>query len=69
MTETGKELIEKGEWAECRICLDAFRRQRKTLRYCNNCKNGFCEGEHGSFSYKVGVCVICGATKNYAPQN
>ena len=65
MAETGKDLIDNHKWAECRICLDAFRRQRLTKRYCAKCENGFCEGEHGSFSHRVGVCVICGTTKSY----
>ena len=28
-------------------------------------KNGFCEGEHGSFAYGFGTCVICGVRKDY----
>ena len=26
---------------------------------------GFCEGEHGSFAYGFGTCVICGVRKDY----
>lgn len=60
---TGKELIEAGEWAECWICRDAFRRKRETKRYCASCERGFCEGEHGNFARGRGTCVICGRSK------
>ncbi len=57
---TDKEIISKGEWADCYICKNVFLRLRKTKRYCNTCKTAFCEGEHGSFSGgTVGVCVLC----------
>jgi hypothetical protein len=62
---TGKDVISAGGWAECRICYDAFRRQRLTARYCKHCENGFCEGEHGNFSYQHGTCVSCGTRKDY----
>lgn len=61
----GKELIEEeGEWAECYICREAFRRKRETKRYCAECKEGFCEGEHGNFAQGRGMCVICGRKKD-----
>ncbi len=64
MTErTAKELIEQGEWADCWICYEVFRRRRQTLRYCHNCERGFCEGEHGNFSRGVGTCIVCGVRK------
>jgi hypothetical protein len=63
--KTGKERIDDGEWALCRICEDAFRRKRETARYCAKCQNGFCEGEHGTFSRGFGTCVICGMRKDY----
>ena len=63
MEKTAKQLIENGEWADCYICSDAFRRRRQTKRYCHTCEQGFCEGEHGNFAYGVGKCVICGAHK------
>ena len=47
----------------CRLCENAFRRLRLTLRYCYDCKRGFCEGEHGNFAPRapgVGRCVQCG---------
>jgi hypothetical protein len=61
--KSAKQLIEEGEWADCWICLEVFRRRRQTLRYCHNCERGFCEGEHGNFSRGVGTCVICGVRK------
>lgn len=61
---TGKDLIDRGEWAECWICRDVFRRRRETKRYCASCKRGFCEGEHGNFSRNRGTCVICGRSKD-----
>ena len=61
-TDRGK--IEAGKWADCWICCEVFRRRRETMRYCNKCSRGFCEGEHGNFSRGVGTCVICGARKS-----
>jgi hypothetical protein len=64
--KTAKDVImTSSEWAFCRLCYDGFRRLRQTLRYCAHCENGFCEGEHGNFAFGHGVCVICGAKKNY----
>ncbi len=60
---TAKDLIEKGEWADCWICREVFRRRRQTLRYCHKCERGFCEGEHGNFSRGVGMCIVCGVRK------
>ena len=61
---TDREKIEAGKWADCWICSEVFRRRRETMRYCNKCSRGFCEGEHGNFSRGVGTCVICGARKS-----
>lgn len=58
-------ILNNDEWVPCRICEATFRRQRLTLRYCSKCLNGFCEGEHGSFAYQHGMCVICGCHKDY----
>ena len=58
---TAKELIAEGEWAECWICEEVFRRRRQTRRYCYDCERGFCEGEHGTLAWKKGTCIICGA--------
>jgi hypothetical protein len=55
--------IDSGFWVPCRICEGAFRRLRLTLRYCNTCKRGVCEGEHFNFAAqggKVGRCTSCG---------
>jgi hypothetical protein len=63
---TGQQTIaEDNAWAFCRICHDAFRRIRETLRYCDKCKNAFCEGEHGTFAYGHGTCVACGVPADY----
>lgn len=62
---TGREIIEGGGWATCRLCFDAFRRETRTFRYCIKCGNGFCEGQHGNFAYGHGKCVICGVHRNY----
>ncbi len=61
--KTDKERIENNEWVNCWICETAFRRKRETLRYCNVCERGFCEGEHGNFAYGKGTCVIHGVHK------
>jgi hypothetical protein len=60
---TAKSRIERGEWADCWICLEVFRRRRQTMRYCNSCERGFCEGEHGTFARNIGQCIICGRRK------
>ena len=58
--ENAKGLIEAGEWAECWICRDVFKRQTKTKRYCKHCEKGFCEGNHGTFEgHGIGVCLGC----------
>ena len=49
----------------CMLCKSAFGRIRLTNRYCQKCGNAFCEGEHGNFSQRRGLCVICGAPKSY----
>ena len=64
---SAKELIAAGEWADCWICEEVFRRRRQTKRYCNNCERGFCEGEHGNFSHNVGKCIACGLRKADRP--
>jgi hypothetical protein len=52
--------IGDGLWVPCRICEEVFLRVRLTARYCNTCKRGFCEGEHGNFAGRgVAVCVQC----------
>jgi hypothetical protein len=57
-----KEKIETGSWVNCWICESVFRRRRETKRYCANCKQGCCEGEHGTFAQRpVFKCIICGA--------
>ena len=63
--KSAKDLIAEGKYVPCKICLDVFRRVRPTLRYCAVCGHAFCEGEHGSFAYNRGVCIICGAHKDY----
>ena len=60
---TGEQKIKAGGWVPCWICEEVFRRKRETARFCNKCKRGFCEGEHGNFAYGVGTCVVCGARK------
>lgn len=68
MARTGEQIINSkdgGVWAECRICRDTYRRQRLTKLYCSDCKNAFCDGEHGHFVGNSAKCVICGAKKNY----
>lgn len=67
MSEEGaRAAIEKGEWVDCWICREVFRRRRETMRYCAACDRGFCEGEHGNFSRNRGTCVICGVRKQDA---
>ena len=68
MSQTGaKAIIDNGGWVNCAICEDVFRRKRETARYCTVCDRGFCEGEHGSFAFGKGTCVICGRNKTTYP--
>lgn len=60
-TPGAREAISRGEWVDCWLCRDVFRRQRPSLRYCSMCDRAFCEGEHGNFARGHGRCVICGA--------
>ena len=54
------KIQKKGVWVPCRICRQVFKRIRLTARYCESCKRGFCEGEHGSFAGGgPAVCVRC----------
>jgi hypothetical protein len=61
---TDKDRIEKGKWVNCWICETVFRRKRETKRYCSVCERGFCEGEHGSFAFHKGTCIIHGVRKD-----
>ena len=55
---TDKEKIFNGEWVNCYICEEVFKRERKTKRYCNKCERGICEGEHGTFQGgKIFLCL------------
>jgi len=58
---TAKEWIERNgdNFAPCWICAWAFARRRDTRRFCSECHQGFCEGEHGSFAQGTGKCVVC----------
>ena len=51
--------ISNDHWVPCRICEEMFLRVRLTMRYCNICKRGFCEGEHGFAGRGPAVCVQC----------
>ena len=62
--ENDQAQIGADKWVSCRICWDIFARRRLTLRFCNTCKRGFCEGEHGNFTGRGGgVCVRCFSRK------
>lgn len=56
-----QDRVDQGEWADCWICSDVFRRRTQTRRYCAKCHRGFCEGWHGSLDRGYGTCVICWA--------
>ena len=64
--QSAKAMIEKGEWVECWICRDVFKRRTMTRRYCYHCDRGFCEGQHGTFEGRgIGVCLGCyGSRRN-----
>lgn len=58
--KSGKEIIDEGDWANCKISETIFKRKRLTKRYCFHCHSGFCEGEHGTFEgKKFAVCINC----------
>jgi hypothetical protein len=54
-----KEKIEGGSWVLCRICEVIFHRVTPTDRYCADCGDAFCEGNHGTFATGRGKCVRC----------
>jgi hypothetical protein len=60
-SETDQGRAEQGEWTDCWICADVFRRRMQTKRYCAKCHRGFCEGWHGSLDRGYGTCIICWA--------
>ncbi len=51
--------IAGGAWVPCRTCEKVFHRVTLTDRYCAACKQGFCEGNHGTFATGRGTCVHC----------
>jgi hypothetical protein len=61
-SETVQDRVDQGEWADCWICADVFRRRTQTKRHCARCRRGFCEGWHGSLDRGYGTCVICWAS-------
>ncbi len=50
--------VEDGTFGPCYICLKKFGRIRLTDRYCHQCDNWYCEGEHGTFA-GMSHCLIC----------
>lgn len=54
-----QEKIENDTWVPCRICERIFHRVTLTDRYCGDCGNGFCEGNHGTFALGRGKGVRC----------
>jgi hypothetical protein len=52
--DTDANKIGRGIIVPCRICWTLFGRVRLTVRYCYECKEGFCEGEHGRFAERHG---------------
>lgn len=55
---TDKAKIERDIFIPCRICEELFRRIRLTKRYCQECRKGYCEGEHGILRNR-GLCLVC----------
>jgi hypothetical protein len=56
---TDQQKIENQMWVPCRICWTVFARVRLTARYCNQCLQGFCDGEHGNMPGGSGICLVC----------
>lgn len=55
-----KEKTYPNGWVKCYICDEVFKRKRETKRYCNNCKQAACEGEHLTFQgRKIAICIPC----------
>jgi len=52
--DTDEAKIKRTIWVPCRICWRLFERLRLTARYCHQCHEGFCEGEHGRFDERLG---------------
>jgi hypothetical protein len=59
---TGQNIIKTGGFAYCHICAEALRRVSPTIKWCNDCGNGFCD-DHGNFSQRVAKCLECGMTQ------
>ena len=68
VAETDQDVIEQGEWADCWICEDVFRRRTQTKRFCTECRRGFCEGWHGSLARGYGTCVVCWEKTEISPE-
>jgi len=60
-SQSGENLVEQGEWINCWLCEDVFRRRTQTKRTCAKCHRGFCEGWHGSLDRGYETCLICWA--------
>ena len=52
--DTDEDKIKRFIWVPCRTCWRLFERIRLTARYCYECHEGFCEGEHGRFDERRG---------------
>ena len=63
-SQSGENLVQQGEWVNCWLCEDVFRRRTQTKRTCAKCHRGFCEGWHGSLDRGYGTCLICWADQD-----
>jgi hypothetical protein len=51
-------------WKECWICKAVFDRILLTKRYCQECGQPYCDGQHGRFMPGgPGLCIVCCAKR------
>jgi hypothetical protein len=43
-SQSGESLVDQGEWVNCWVCEDVFRRRIQTKRTCAKCRRGFVKG-------------------------
>jgi hypothetical protein len=69
--KSGEDIVREGGWANCATCEQIYLRLRQTARFCSECDNAFCEGEHGSTSYRFmcNVCILKNNKKYYRHKN
>lgn len=66
---TDRQLIEDGEYVNCKACESKFKVTKKTNMYCGKCHNGYCK-DHLCFRLLpnktvISRCKDCGGDINF----